>query len=400
MKKIPSPIKLLALCMCAVCVLTSCEKAGTELSDLMIIQGIGIDVTPSGYRVTVEILNNEQSGSPSGDSSSEYKTKIYNAEGESVGAALMQLTTKSGNKPFYAHNRVIVLGESAINRNLQDVIDFFERNYDSGASELLCVAKNGEAEKVIRADLSDDTVKSRILEKMLEQSYKESLVPRARIIDVINDAKDETSCVCIPTVTVRKNGENENFVLDGCAVFGKDETFSMYIGSGDAEGLAFLDNEIKKGFISAELQNGQTATFVINKGKTHYKIEKENGVLHYKLKIDVSCDLEEVGGAEYFSTDDGFFEEIKTAAGKSIAKKAENTFVVLQSEHGGDVIRYGKRLSLKNNALYESVKDSWENEFSNCRTSITVNVTLRRIGEETFHSLKPNSVATLGAVAK
>ncbi len=388
MKRILKPIKLLILCICMVCLFSSCEKAGTELSDLMIIQGIGVDTAPGGYRVTVEILNNEQSGSPGGDSSSDNKTKIYNAEGESVGAALMQLTTKSGNKPFYAHNRVIVLGEEAANRDLADIIDFFERNYDSRASELLCIAKGGKAEDVIRAKLLNDTVKSKILEKMLDQSYEESLVPRMRIIDAVNAIKDETTYVCMPAVTVHKNGENENFVLDGCAIFDKDETFSMYLSSGDAEGLAFLNDEIKKGFISAQLQNGQTATFVINKGKTHYKIVKENGVLHYKLKVDVSCDLEEVGGAEYFSTEEGFMEEIKGAAGQAIAKKMENTLIVLQSEHGGDAIRYGKRLSLKDNNLYESVKNDWKKVFSQCRTSVDVNVTLRRIGEETFHNKK------------
>lgn len=388
MKKTVKPIKLLVLCVLMVCLFSSCEKAGTELSELMIIQGIGIDTAPGGYRVTVEILNNEQSGSPGGDSSSDNKTKIYNAEGESVGAALMQLTTKSGNKPFYAHNRVIVLGEEAANRDLADIIDFFERNYDSRASELLCVAKDGKAEDVIRAKLLNDTVKSKILEKMLEQSYKESLVPRMRIIDAVNAIKDETTHVCMPAVTVHKNGENENFVLDGCAVFDKDETFSMYLSSGDAEGLAFLNDEIKKGFISARLQNGQTATFIINEGKTHYKIVKENGVLHYKLTVDVSCDLEEVGGAEYFSTEEGFMEEIKGAAGQAIAKKMENTLIVLQSEHGGDVIRYGRRLSLKDNKLYKSVKDDWKKVFSECRTSVDINVTLRRIGEETFHNKK------------
>ena len=388
MKKVLKLISLAALCFCMVAFFCSCEKAGTELSDLMIIQGIGIDTSAQGYKVTVEVLNNEQSGSPSGDSSSENKTKIYNAEGESVAAALMKLTTKSGNKPFYAHNRVIVLGEEAAQRNLSDIIDFFERNYDSRASELICIAKNGEAEKVIRAKLLSDTVKSKILEKMLEQSYEESLVPRMRIIDAVNAIKDETTYLCMPAVTVHKNGENENFVLDGCALFDKDETFSMYLSSGDAEGLAFLDDEIRKGFISAPLQNGQTATFVINEGKTRYKIVKENGAIHYKLKVHVSCDLEEVGGAEHFSTEDGFMEEIKGAAGKAIAEKMENTLIVLKSEHGGDAIRYGERLRLKDYKLYKSVKNDWKNVFSESYTSVEVNVTLRRIGEETFHSQK------------
>lgn len=388
MKKISVTVKLFVLCFCMLVFFSSCEKAGTELSDLMIIQGIGIDKDHSGYKVSVEILNNEQSGSPSGDSSSENKTKIYNAQGESVGAALMQLTTKSGNKPFYAHNRVIILGKGVINNDLEDVIDFFERNYDSRASQLLCVAKETEAEKLISAKLLEDTVKSKILEKLLEQSYKESLVPRMRIIDAVNSMEDETTQICIPAVSIRKNGENENFYLDGCAIFDKDNSFSMYISSGDAEGLAFLGDDIKKGFISAPLPNGQTATFVINKGKTHYKIVKENGMLNYKLTVNVSCDLEEVSGAEYFSTEDDFMEKIKSSAGQAIAQKMENSLILLQSQHGGDVIRYGKRLKLKDPKLYNEVVGDWKKIFSGSRTSVAVNVTLRRIGEETFHNNK------------
>lgn len=388
MRKISLSISLLLLSVLILGSFTSCEKAGTELSDLMIIQGIGIDVTNGGYKVTVEILNNEQSGSPSGDSSAENKTKIYNATGETVGSALMKLTTKSGNKPFYAQNRVIVLGETTAQRNLQDVMDFFERNYDSRASQLLCVAKNTKAEEVIRAKLLNDTVKSKILEKMLESGYEQSLVPRVRIIDAVNTVKDETTYLSIPAVSVQNNGENQDFSLDGCALFDKDESFCMYLSSEDAKGLAFLNNDIKEGFISADLPNGQKATFVVVKGKTHYKILKENGNLHYKLNIDVVCDLEEVGGADFFSTDYDFMEKIKSAAGEAIAKTAENTMVVLQSEKGGDGVRYGRRLYLSDNKEYKKVKKDWNKAFKNSVTSINVNVTIRRIGEETFHSNK------------
>lgn len=388
MKRMSKGVKGICLILCIMFLFSSCEKAGTELSDLMIIQGIGIDATPNGYKVTVEILNNEQSGSPGGDSSSDNKTKIYDAEGATVAAALRELSTKSGNKPLYAHNRVIVLGEETVNRDFSDVIDFFERDYDSRASQLICVAKEAKAEDVIRAKLLNDTVKSKIVEKMLQESYEESLVPRVRIIDAINAVKDETARLCIPAVTVEKNGENEDIALDGCALFGEDETFSMYLSSGDAQGLAFLDDNIKKGFVSADLPNGGKATFVINKGKTKYDITEENGVLHYKLKVRVSCDLEEVGGAEYFSVDEDFMEKMKSAAAKAIAEKMENTLIVLQSEHGGDAVRYGTRLSLCDNGLYNTLSSDWDNAFKQSRTSVTVDVTLRRIGEETFHSKK------------
>ena len=379
---------LLSLSVACLLSFSSCEKPGTELSELMIMQGIGIDTTSNGFKVTVEILNNEQSGSPGGNGNSENKTKIYTAEGKTVGEALRKLITKSGNEPMFAHNRVIVIGEEAANRNLSDILDFFERNYDSRASQLLCVAKNTTGEKVIRAKLLTDTIKSKILENMLEESAKQSLVPKVRIIDAINYIKDEASGLCIPAVKVQRNGENENFDLDGCAIFGTDSTFSMYIDSQAAEGIAILNDKIEEGVISADLPNGQKASFYINKGKSKYKITQENGVLHYNLTVKISCDLEGVQGAEYFNTDTGVIEAFQTAVGEALCKKAENTLIVLQGRHGADVVRYGKRLRLKENDLYNNLKNDWDKIFPQIKLTITADVTIRRIGEETFHSKK------------
>ena len=388
MKKTYKICTLILLCAAVLTSCCSCEKTGTELSELMIMQGIGIDVTENGFKTTVELLNNEQSGSPGGNGNSDKKTKIYSAEGATVGEALRKLVTKSGNEPMFAHNRVIVIGEEAANRDLSDILDFFERNYDSRASQLLCVAKNTTGESVIRAKVPMDTVKSEILENMLVECSKQSLVPKVRIIDAINYIKDETSGLCIPAVKVEKNGEDENFELDGCAVFGTDTTFSMYIDSETAEGIAILNDKIEEGVISAALPNGQSASFYINKGRCRYKITTENGVLHYSLNVKISCDLEGVQGDEYFSTDTGVVETFQTAVGEAISKKAENTLTVLQGKHGADVVRYGKRLRNKGNDLYYIVKDNWGDIFPSIKLSVTADVTVRRIGEETFHSKK------------
>lgn len=388
MRKLLKITALIFLCVACLASFSSCEKPGTELSELMIMQGIGIDATNNGFKVTVEILNNEQSGSPSGNGNSENKTKIYSAEGETVGEALRKLVTKSGNEPMFAHNRVIVIGEDAANKSLADILDFFERNYDSRASQLLCVARNSKAENIIRARLLNDSIKSRILENMLQESAKQSLVPKVRIIDAVNYMKDETSGFCIPAVRLQKNGENENYDLDGCALFGTDNTFSMYIDSEASEGIALLNDKIEEGVISADLPNGQKASFYINKGKSKYTVTQENGELHYNLKIKISCDLEGVQGDEYFNTDTGVIETFQSAVGEALCKKAENTFIVLQGKHGADVVRYGKRLRLKENDLYSNLKKDWDKVFPEIKLSITADVTIRRIGEETFHSKK------------
>lgn len=120
-RKVFSLVLISLICLSS---FSSCEKAGTELADLMIIQGIGVDYEKGNYNVSVEILNNEQSGSPSGDSSSENKTKIYSIKGETVADALRLLTTKSGNLPLFAHNRVIVINENLNEQSVSDALEF------------------------------------------------------------------------------------------------------------------------------------------------------------------------------------------------------------------------------------------------------------------------------------
>lgn len=388
MKKLFKTTALIFFIFISLVTLGSCEGKGTELSELMIMQGIGIDSVDGGYNVCVEILNNEQSGSPGGDGTSENKTKIYSATGETVGQALHSLVTKSGNLPLYAHNRVVVIGEAAANENLADILDFFERDFDSRPSQLICVAKNEKAENIIRAKLLSDSIKSEILENTLEESYNQSLVPKVRIIDAINYLKDETTVICIPAVKIEKSGENENYELDGCALFGKDRSFSKYIDSVSASGIAFLSNDIKEGIIVAGLPNSRNATFLINKGKTDYDVSEENGKLHFKVRISLSCDLDEVEGEEFFNADNGVLRDLENAAGASICKTAENTAIVLKQENSGDAVRFGRVLRLKNPELYKKYKSNWEEAFKGCKISLSVDITLRRIGEETFHSNK------------
>ena len=378
----------ICVALLSVCFLGSCEKPGTELSELMIIQCIGLDYENGNYTATVEILNNEQSGSPGGTSNSDQKTKIYNAKAPTVASALRKLTTKSGNVPLFAHNRVIVLGESVTKKDLLDVIDFFCRNYDSRPTQLICTAKKTSAEKVIRAKLLSDSVKGEILENLLEESAKQSLVPRVRVIDAMNYLKETTSCLCIPAVKVQKNGENENYELDGCAVIGYDDKLSAYIDEKSTEGICFLNDEIKKGIINATLPNGKKATMSINKGRTKCDVAIKDGKLCYTVKIEVSCDLEQVEEAEYFNKDNGVIETFQRAGEAALREKAINTMDVLRKTKGSDCIRFGKRLRFKDNKLYHQLENNWAEHFSQAEITINTEVIIRRIGEETFHSKK------------
>lgn len=386
-------LKTFSLLFVAVLVLfafSSCEKAGTELSDLMIIQGIGVDYEKGNYTVTVEILNNEQSGSPSGDSASDNKTKIYSMHGETVADALRLLTTKSGNLPLFAHNRVIVVNENLNEKTISDVLEFFVRNYDSRASQLVCISKGKKAEDIIRAKLMNDTVKSEILENLLTESYEHSLIPQVRVIDAVNSLSNKAMTLCIPAVSIKKNGENEDYELAGCAIYDDKGKVSKFLTSEEAEGIAFLNNDVKEGFFTESLPNGEKATFIINKSKTRFDVTTENGNLVYHLAVDISCDLDETGEKERQKKDAEILEDLKKTVKSAVVRRVEGTLNALKKTDGGDCVRYCKILELKKPELYDDVEDNWANIFINAKTTVSVNVIIRRVGEEI---LKNNETA-------
>ena len=386
-RKVFSLVLISLICLSS---FSSCEKAGTELADLMIIQGIGVDYEKGNYNVSVEILNNEQSGSPSGDSSSENKTKIYSIKGETVADALRLLTTKSGNLPLFAHNRVIVINENLNEQTVSDALEFFVRNYDSRASQLICISKGQKAEDIIRAKLLNDTVKSEILENLLTESYQHSLIPQVRVIDAVNSLENKAATLCVPAVTIKKNGENEDFELSGCAVFDENGKVSKYLSVEEAEGLAFLNNDVKEGFFTETLPNGEKATFVINKSKTRFNVKTVNGNLHYYLTVNISCDIDEIGTKEREKSDSEILSDLEKTIKNAVSGRIEATLNALQKADGGDCVRYCKILELKKPELYKTVDDSWKSVFMNVKTFVAVNVTIRRIGEET---LKTNETA-------
>ncbi len=361
---------------------SSCEKAGTELSDLMIIQGIGVDYKNGQYTVTVEILNNEQSGSPSGDSVSENKTKIYSIKGKSVSEALRLLTTKSGNLPLFAHNRVIVVNEDLNEKKISDVLEFFVRNFDSRATQLVCISKGKTAQEIIRAKLLKDTVKSEILENLLVESYNQSIIPRVRVIDAVNTLRNKAMVLCVPAVSVKKNGENEDYELKGCAVFDENGRVSRFINNEQAKGLAFLNNDAKQGFLTQPLSNGENVTIIINKSTTKYKVTTENGRLVYHLTIDISCDIDEIEKKNGQDTDAQIIEDLQKTIKKAVSGRITNTMKVLQKCDGGDCIRFCKIAELQKPQIYKVVKNNWQQVFENTKTKVSVNVKIRRIGEE------------------
>lgn len=372
-------IVIILSCFC------SCERYGTEIEDMMIIQGIAVDKDKEGYEVTIEMLNNKQSASADSSNVGEEMTLCYSGKGETVAEALRLIINKTGNVPTYTHNKVIILSEDVAKTDITKVLDFFERDYTTEPITLVCTAKDVKAGEVLKANIGKDISKSEVLEKILNQSAISSITPETRLIDVINTVLDETACIALPTVTLQKNGETKAFFVENVAVFNYDNELSYYLGRESSESFVRLLGELKNGTLVTQDEKGAKATFIIVDGKTSYKAEVNNGIVNYNVKIKMYCDLNAYEGDRFQSIKNETVEVFRKNIEFDTERKLKDTYKAIQQHGAFDILRFGRRLLQNDKTAYKQLKDNWQSNFKNSNINIDVEVVIRRIGEESYH---------------
>ena len=372
-------IVIILSCFC------SCERYGTEIEDMMIIQGIAVDKDKEGYEVTIEMLNNKQSASADSSNVGEEMTLCYSGKGETVAEALRLIINKTGNVPTYTHNKVIILSEDVAKSDVTKVLDFFERDYTTEPITLVCTAKDVKAGEVLKANIGKDISKSEVLEKILNQSAISSITPETRLIDVINTVLDETACIALPTVTLQKNGETKAFFVENVAVFNYDNELSYYLGRESSESFVRLLGELKNGTLVTQDEKGAKATFIIVDGKTRYKAEVNNGIVNYNVKIKMYCDLNAYEGDRFQSIKNETVEVFRKNIELDTERKLKDTYKAIQQHDAFDILHFGRRLLQNDKNAYKQLKNNWQGNFKNSNINVDVEVVIRRIGEESYH---------------
>ena len=376
---------LLFLIVVMISCFCSCERYGTEVEDMMIIQGVAVDKDNEVYEVTIEMLNNKQSASADSSNVGEEMTLVYSGKGETVAEALRLIINKTGNVPTYTHNKVIILSEEVAKNDITKVLDFFERDYTTEPVTLVCTAKDVKAGEVLKANIGKDISKSEVLEKILNQSAISSITPETRLIDVINTVLDETACIALPTVTLQGNGGTKTFFVENIAVFNYNNEISYYLGRESSENFVKLLGELKNGTLVTEDENGSKATFIIVDGKTKYKAEVINGIVNYNVKIKMYCDLNAYEGDRFQSIKNETVELFRKNIELDTERKLKDTYKAIQKHDSFDILHFGRRLLQNDKNAYKQMKNNWQENFKNGNINVDVEVVIRRIGEESYH---------------
>ncbi len=357
---------------------------------------LGIDNIEEGYEITAQIAIPEATNQKATNNES-----VISASGKSLYEAVSKIGEMTGWYPKLSFCNLIVLGESVLNENVMNVLDFFLRSYKVEDSAILCSCE-GLAKELLLSSSPLDNISGLSLSKIFVRDYKDAsrvltssiksfsigyysrsnlgYMPFVKTVKTDESGKGGKTSSASTTIEPNTGGSGEKsgesggsqelviYNADTCILFDKGYKKTELTGD-ETLCYSLLYKNVKESYfnVNAIDNEGNSGVLLISVSRTSNKVylafENEVPVLHCDLKVWLRV------------LDTNFAQDVKTLSNlgelneitKYFSKQyIENNLqsVVSKCKNAGvDIFEVKNLLYRFHNSKYESHKDSILNNF-------------------------------------
>jgi spore germination protein KC len=353
-----------------------------------LVTAVAIDKADSsnGYAVTVQIAN------PSVQSSGDNKSKETNSvwigteEGASIFEAVRKLANISSRRIMWAHNNVVIIGESLAKEGIIPVVDFFTHNPELRMKAGVVITKGNAKEYVSsKAGMESPSGVSFIL---LESFRALSAVSvKSHMLQVSGALKNEyanplISVISLKEATMQSAGDgaakgesSETIDLGGSAVFKKDKMIG-WLSPEETRGAAWILNQTKNTIVTVTDPDHENKAVAVETKSVKAKIKTKvfDGMPSVLIKITGKGDIVEEDGSTKQN-----IGEVKTTIADLVNKKIEeeikSSLETIQKKYKVDVLEFAQIVHAQNDIEWESgLKDKWQEVFPQIPVNVSVDI--------------------------
>lgn len=166
-----------------------------RLNMRLIVTGLAIDKTASGYEITAQIVKTQPSA---GASEQGAAIEFISEQGETIVSAISKLSYKSGKVAGFSHTNFILIGSDLLEDNLLKTLDYFLRDTTIKDSALLVFAKEKAKDELQKTKDLGLSVGLGI-QKVFVYKEKESDAAMTTLLSFVNDSlgKSKTATVSV-----------------------------------------------------------------------------------------------------------------------------------------------------------------------------------------------------------
>ena len=374
-----------------------------EINDVAIVLGVAIDKADNGkLRLALQIAVPKASGGAGGSgqgSGSTKSTMMVSAEGESIMEAYRIIQEKIPREIFFAHCRVIIVGEELARDGVSSVLDFFSRHRQSHLRYYLLFTK-GEAVDILH---SSPQFESALAEEIREKE-KTGTGVRVRVREfwerLLSDGEEPVAAQ-VSDLLIEKGSQNEKKESGtskripstiGAAVFRGDRLVG-WLNDEETRGILWIRSEFESGVIAVSIpkeKGGGRIAAQIWKVSTKIKPIFQNGKL--KIKIETYGGIEiyenssklDLGNPTVLSTLQSMFE-------KEVETRIHLTLDKAQKKLKSDIFGFGQEVNRSYPKMWETdYKKRWNTIFPDTEVEVDSHITVQGTGFTTKPVLLPD----------
>lgn len=245
-----------------------------KLNMRVVVTGMGVDKSEDGYSITAQVVM-PSPGSESGGGSA--TLGMISEEGKNISEGVQKIAYKIGKTAGLSHMSFLVVGQSMLNENLAEVLDFFVRDKELNSSVMLLVSPT-TAKDMIEQTKNLELSASVGLQKVFiykQGSFNGVMMP---VVEFIGNAFSLSQSSAVSGIFISKEGEEE---------LGKTTSESVEKQSSQGEESGQNQEEENSSSGDSKSQDGRIKyyndVYYFKNGKYINKLDKEEELLGFFL---------------------------------------------------------------------------------------------------------------------
>lgn len=354
-----------------------------ELNEIGLVMAVGIDRKKGEryFTVTVQIAKPSSAAGQGGKSGGgEDAVWVGSARGKTIFEAVRNIAKSSSRRVMWAHNNIIIIGESLAEQDVSPVVDFFTQNHELRMKTWVAVA-HGDAKAYIAAKTGIENIPGISLAELFRYHELPAESVATDMVRFFRDYKSETTQPLVSALTMQDEEEvapgsnGRQIQLEGAAVF-RGTKMIGWTSPEETRGLAWLRNEMGNSIIvvSGFENEEQKVSVELKDTKIKMKAKVEGEIPSIIIDIRAKGDISEID----LPSDKNMEKlkaEVEAKAAYEIKREIKLGLDKVQKEYKSDVLNFGRIVHIANkHEWYKRLDMKWEEIYP--QVPYTVNVTL------------------------
>lgn len=372
---------IIVVCILVVFTFNNEELYKKDIRNRLVIQGIGIDIEDdNSYSVTLQAIDTNSTEAASAEGASQPPLQIYKVSGDSIYTAIKTVVESEGKTPLYSQNRIIILGKSITEKNMDNVIDFFVRDVENSSSVYVAAAEKTAAE-ILETKSGEEYVSARNLKNSIDSHKYDARIFATSLYELISRYNSDIKDFALPLLSVKEENGEKDVEISGTALF-NNKAYREVISKDDTLYLNLLCNKVcNTGLVYSTEDNTRISLDVV-KSKTKRTLNVENGILTFKIKVTMNADISEISGGVATTMDNADIEEFSKHGEEYIEKQIKEVISTMYDRYDSDAAGLVRLVYICEQDYYKKNKKDLDSVMKSSIYEIECDLNIRRVGHE------------------